>query len=70
MEWDYYGKPAIAGWYAVLVCYDEHEGVFPMDAWWDGSKWQEKSVIAFGDSMQTKKEAEDLAYEHDPDELL
>jgi hypothetical protein len=67
MEWNYDGKPSAPGWYAVLVCYDACEGVFPMGAWWDGANWQQKAVVAFGDYGSTKQEAEDLAYAHDLD---
>jgi hypothetical protein len=56
MEWNYDGKPSAPGWYAVLVCYDACEGVFPMGAWWDGANWQQKAVVAFGDYGSTKQE--------------
>jgi hypothetical protein len=67
MDWNYDNEPTVAGWYAVLVCYDPQEGIFPMGAWWNGATWQQKGVVAFGDMRLTKQEAEALAYEHDPD---
>lgn len=67
MKWNYEGKPSQIGWYAVLICYDENEGVFPNAAWWDGDRWSRKSVICFGDMRCTEQEAEQLAYDHDPD---
>jgi hypothetical protein len=65
--WDFDGKPAEIGWHAVLMCYDEMEGVFPMAAYWDGAAWKQKSVIAFGEKRDTEDAAKCLAYEHDPD---
>ena len=47
--WNFDGTPpAEPGWYEVLICYDEQEGIFPDGAWWDGDKWDRKSVSAFG----------------------
>lgn len=68
MEWVYDGKPSNPGWYAVLVCYETHEGASPMGAWWDGDKWHQEEVIAFGGARLTKQAAEELAYKHDPDD--
>ena len=67
MEWHFDGTPDAAGWYAVLVCYDAEEGAFPMGAEWDGAKWKQRFVAAFGDRCETADEAKDLAYDNDPD---
>ena len=67
MEWEFLKDPIEAGWYAVLICYDPREGIFPGAAHWDGKKWSRKSVSGFGGKCDTEKEAEALAYEHDPD---
>ena len=67
MEWQYTGDPPSPGWYAVLVCYDPQEGVFPMGAEWDGSKWKQRFVVGFGDRCETAKQAEELARDNDPD---
>ena len=67
MEWQFSGTPEVAapGWYAVLVCYDPREGVFPASAEWDGSNWMHRAVVAFGDLCETAVQAEDLAYYND-----
>jgi hypothetical protein len=65
--WNFDGKPGEQGWHSVLVCYDEQEGVFPRAAYWDGSAWKQKAVVAFGEKRDTKGSAERLAHEHDPD---
>lgn len=67
MEWKFLKDPSAAGWYAVLVCYDPQEGVFPAGAYWDGEKWSRKAVHGFGEKCETEKEAEELAYANDPD---
>ena len=65
--WRFNDTPASPGWYAVLVYYEAEEGAFPQAAHWDGKEWGRKAVVAFGESRLTEQEAEDLAYEHDPD---
>ena len=65
--WNFDGNPNEQGWYAVIVCYDEQEGSFPRAAYWDGSAWTERSVVAFGEKRATKDAAKRLAYTHDPD---
>jgi hypothetical protein len=67
MQWRFDGQPTEIGWHAVLVCYDEQEGLLPFAAWWDGSAWRQKSVVAFGYRCDSEDEASRLAYEHDPD---
>ena len=67
MNWDFFNKPGEQGWYAVLICYDPQEGVFPSAGYWDGQKWDRKAVSGFGVKRDTELEAKALAYEHDPD---
>lgn len=69
MQWMFDGTPPAdaPGWYAVLICYDAEEGVFPSSAEWDGTAWEEKAVVGFGERRPTQKEATDLAYENDLD---
>lgn len=67
-EWQFDGHPGIAGWYAVLICYDPEEGVFPSGAYWDGEKWVQKAVVGYMQPPQADlKAASFLAYKHDPD---
>lgn len=67
MEWNGMQDPKAPGWYAVLICYDPQEGIFPSAAYWDGEKWNRKAVSGFGERRETEAEAEALAYENDPD---
>ena len=67
--WVYKGEPREIGWYAALVCYDELEGAFPCAAYWDGSAWKQKAVVAFGERCDTEGAAERIAYENDADAL-
>lgn len=68
-EWtfdDPSGKPA--GWYAVIICWDAQEGLFPSASWWDGTGWDDTSPkSAFHGPHPSKQAAEDWAYEHDPE---
>lgn len=63
--------PASSGWYPVLICYDEQEGIFPNALRSDGKNWAQKlPVIARGNTARpfsTEKDAHDWAYAHDPD---
>jgi len=63
--WNYNKDPSKPGWFPVLVGYEE--GTFPQAAYWDGVKWNRKSVFAYGGISTDEKEAEWLAYTHDPD---
>jgi len=66
MEWEFTNKPTEEGWYAVLICYDIQEGIFPSAGYWDGYKWDRKSVTGHGDKCANKEQAEAIAYENDP----
>ena len=68
MEWQAESTPNSPGWYAVLICWDMQEGVFPSAAYWDGREWSIYSVVSFGDRCDTQKEAIELGYENDPDD--
>lgn len=76
MDWNYEGQPTEAGWHAVLICYDEQEGIFPDARFWNGETWcsreygdetshDRKGVLAFGDKCESKDDAKRLAYEYD-----
>lgn len=67
-HWDFDGTPpAEPGWYEVLICYDEQEGIFPDGAWWDGIRWERKGVLAFGIMKPSQQEAAESARAHDID---
>jgi hypothetical protein len=69
--WNYGGAtPSRQGWYAVLICYDEMEGVFPGGAYWNPTtaSWHRKAVIAYGGhECENEDSAVRLAYANDPD---
>jgi hypothetical protein len=67
MEWEFTKEPAEPGWYAILICYDPREGIFPDAGYWDGTKWDRKAVSGHGDRCESMELAEALAYENDPD---
>lgn len=58
-----------AGWYAVVVCRDENEGMFPSASFWNGSSWGEdqRPIVAFHGPHPSEEAAKDWAYEHDPE---
>ncbi len=67
-DWTYDIKgPGPAGWYAVLICYDEAEGVFPSAAYWSGEAWDRKAVIGFAGPFAIEADAEQWASDHDPE---
>lgn len=74
-EWIHAGVPRDPGWYAVLLCWDEQEGLFPACSYWDGTRWDRSRfpderypVAAFlPEPMADKTAAEAFAYENDPD---
>lgn len=65
--WDFSGVPVIEGWYAVVVCYDSYEGMFPAAAYWDGGVWSDRAVVGFGVRCENEGDASRVAYEHDFD---
>lgn len=67
MEWEFKKDPTEPGWYAVLICYDPQEGISPDAGYWDGAKWDRRSISAHGDKCASKEQAKELAYAHDPD---
>lgn len=65
-EWCYGDPSDGAGWYAVLVCWDEHEGMFPSAAEWTGRTWGDgRPIVASYGRFRTQKEAEKWAFDHD-----
>lgn len=67
-----YGEPPQGtppGIYAALQCWDVQEGISPGALNWDGSRWIDgaPAVVAFAGPFASLKEAEDWAYDHDPD---
>lgn len=62
-------EPLPPGWYAILYCWDPHEGFFPGAAYWNGSAWSrdvpivEISACDFADEVSAEKWADD----NDPD---
>ena len=67
-DWSFDDAPKIPGWYAVLVCWNSREGVFPSFDYWSGENWSNNSPItAFSGPHESQKIAEDWAYEHNPD---
>lgn len=64
--------PSMRGWYAVIICFDEREGLFPQALYSDGHTWAKKlPVTAIGNvgPFASEQEAHDFAYAHDPEEV-
>lgn len=40
--WVFTHKPYVAGWYAVTVCWDCEEGMWPAAAYFDGIEWSKE----------------------------
>ena len=70
-EWDDKPVPAVVGWYPILLCYEVQEGMFPHALSSDGVEWNDPMlpVAAIGKAgpFQTKQEAIDWGYDHDPE---
>lgn len=32
--------PGVAGWYAVGICWDQREGIYPAADYWTGERWE------------------------------
>lgn len=63
-------NPTERGWYATLKCWDAEEGIFPGAHFWNGDEWQPMtfaSVQHWPIKFETERDAEDFAYEHDPE---
>lgn len=69
--WDQRSKqPTTAGWYAVALCWDEREGVFPNARYWTGTVWDSpRAITAFAGPFSDKAEAKAWARAHDPEGL-
>ena len=57
--------PAVDGWYAVTICYDPHEGMFPDAEDSLGGTFERSNVLAYFGPFESKQEAIDAAYEND-----
>lgn len=67
-DWDTEHPLGGPGWYAVVVVYDESEGLFPTSAFWTGSSWQgNQPVRAHHGPHADKTTALAWAREHDPE---
>ena len=67
-EWNGNKTSGDAGWYAVVVCWDENEGLYPSAARWTGSSWDDdRPIAAFHGPHPSEEAAKDWAYEHDPE---
>ena len=67
--WSHDNPTGPAGWYAVVVCWDENQGMFPSSAFWDGQSWgdDKRPIAAFHGPHPSSEAAESWAYEHDPE---
>lgn len=58
--------PAVPGIYAVTICWDSEEGLFPGVAEWTGLGWSKDTpVLAWAGPFDTEKLAKAWAYDHD-----
>lgn len=74
IDWVFGTKPSINGWYAILYCWEPEEGVFDDAARWNDGKWGDGSYYTYlpifcysSSSFATQLEAEDWAYDHNPE---
>lgn len=68
--WSYEEKPNSNGYYAVLYCWDPHEGVFPGQSQFHDETWvwsSNASIVAFSGPYSSREIAFDLAQANDPD---
>ena len=63
-------SPGVDGWYAVLYCWDSHEGVHVGADYWVGYAWGENlPVTSFYGPFESREAADKYAWENDPDRL-
>lgn len=69
-------EPPKAGWYAVTLCWDPEEGLFPETGRWTGTEWvgndypiQEVVVAYSSEPFATEKEAEAWADANDMERI-
>lgn len=62
-------EPSVSGWYATQYCWDETEGIFVgANLWRVKDEWYYAyPITAWAGPFETQKEAEDWAYDNDPD---
>lgn len=74
-EWCYEPMPPVTGWFAVQMCYEVEEGVFPGAAYvvegkvdWPESRGMAKNgCTGHAGPFETEEEARAWAYAHDPE---
>lgn len=71
-EWLWAGtrSPTRAGWYPILKCWDQSEGMFPDGGYWNGVSWSlvSPTVMHFIDEECGNVErAKNLARQYDPE---
>lgn len=67
--WSRENPTGATGWYAVVVCWDENEGLSPSASFWNGQEWADdrRPISAFHGPHPSKEDAERWAYDHDPE---
>jgi hypothetical protein len=60
-------KPVEPGWYAVTICWDPEEGLFPDGAHWTGETWAGGLPVVLRSSATFPNEAaaKEWAYDND-----
>lgn len=67
-EWESDDDVQLNGWYATIHCWEVEEGMFPGANYWNGTSWDFKMpVFMWAGPFLSKSEAEEWAYEHDPE---
>lgn len=67
-EWNANRATGAPGWYAVVVIWDENEGMSPSAARWTGTAWEdERPIAAFHGPHESEDAADEWAREHDPE---
>lgn len=68
-EWNDIETSNPPGWYAVVICWDGNEGMFPSASFWNGLAWSDdnRPIAAFHGPHPSKEDAERWAYDHDPE---
>ena len=63
--------PTEIGWYAVVYCFDPHEGMFPTANYWDGTAWRHRGpiILRSPNTFPDMTTASDWARAHDPERL-
>lgn len=68
-NWTDGDSPIVAGWYALVVCWDADEGISLAVERWRNGKWDAPvPVIAYQGPFSSQEQANRWAYENDPDD--